>query len=79
MDGHRIKTYYKNLLMPGIIKILMPNGTKEKEVHYYSTNEWKSIINSWVTLYGDRINDLNIHIVPDRECNKHLNNQNYKL
>ena len=53
--------------MPGTIKILMPNGTIQKELRYYSTNEWKSIINSWVQLYGDRFDKMYVHIIPKTE------------
>jgi len=65
--------------MPGVIKLMLPNGTKEKEVHYYSTQEWKGLINTWIELYGVRIENYFIHIVPDREGNKHLKNQKYLL
>jgi len=62
--------------MPGTIKLLLPNGTKEKEVHYYSTQEWKSLINTWIELYGTRIENYFIHIVPDRQTDRFLETKN---
>jgi hypothetical protein len=64
--------------MPGVIKLVLPNGTKEKEVHYYSTKSWKAIIESWVCLYGDKLENFHVHICPNEE-KRHLKNHNYKL
>ena len=63
--------------MPGTIKLLLPNGTKEKEVHYYSTKEWKSIIEGWILLYGQRIENYDIQIRPSIE--KVVNHMNFKI
>ncbi len=62
--------------MSGTIKLLLPNGTKEKEVHYYSTQEWKSLIKTWIELYGARIENYHIHIVPDRQTDRFLETKN---
>ena len=64
--------------MPGVIKLIKWAMTVKK-VRYYSTKEWKSIVESWIKLYGDSIDTYFIHIVPDREGNKHLKNQKYIL
>ena len=62
--------------MPGVIKLIKWAMTV-KTVHYYSTKEWKSIVESWINLYGDSIDTYFIHIKPDVE--KTINHKNFKI
>jgi len=61
--------------MPGVIKLIKWAMTVKK-VHYYSTKEWKSIVESWIKLYGDSIDTYFIHIVPDRQTDRFLETKN---
>jgi hypothetical protein len=63
--------------MPGTIKLIMPNGTRAKEVHYYSTKSWKAIIDSWIILYGNEFENFHVHIRPEVE--KTVNHKNFKI
>ena len=39
-------------------------GQKIKEVYYFSPKNRKSIIDSWIILYGDRFDSMYVHIIP---------------
>ncbi len=61
--------------MPGLICLytnqakVNKGGMKIKEVYYYNPKNRKSIIESWVSLYGDKVDSMYVHIIPK------LNNQ----
>ena len=64
--------------MPGLIKLILPNGTREKEVYYFTPKNRKSIIESWIILYGDKFENFFVHIQPHTE--KHfILNHNFKI
>jgi hypothetical protein len=59
--------------MPGIMCLYTNEakvnkvGMKVKEVYYRDVNNRKSIIESWIILYGDRIDSMYVHIIPKTE------------
>lgn len=59
--------------MPGIIRLytnqakVNKGGQKLKEVYYYTPKNRKAIIESWIILYGDRIDSMYVHIIPKTE------------
>lgn len=59
--------------MPGIIRLytnqakINKGGMKIKEMYYYNPKNRKSIIESWIQLYGDRIDSMYVHIIPKTE------------
>jgi len=56
--------------MPGLIRLytnqakVNKGGMKIKEVYYYNPKNRKSIIESWLILYGDRFDKMYVHIIP---------------
>ena len=56
--------------MPGIMCLYTNEakvnkvGMKVKEVYYRDVKNRKSIIESWIQLYGDRIDSMYVHIIP---------------
>jgi len=62
----------------------MPSGTiklwsgqyKITEARYYSVKSRKSVIESWVCLYGVKMEKYEIGIVPDYEPTYHLQKAN---
>ena len=56
--------------MPGTIKLFTnqakvnKGGMKIKEVYYYTPKNRKAIIESWIILYGDRIDSMYVHVIP---------------
>ena len=56
--------------MPGIMRLytnqarVNKGGMKIKEVYYYNPKNRKSIIESWMILYGDRFDKMYVHIIP---------------
>ncbi len=59
--------------MPGIMRLytnqakVNKGGMKIKEVYYYNPKNRKSIIESWMILYGDRFDKMYVHIIPKTE------------
>ena len=56
--------------MPGIIQLytnqakINKGGQKIKEVYYYTPKNRKEIIESWILIYGDRIDSMYVHVIP---------------